>query len=81
MVSIHVHKDGSFDFIREFHGDSIADVLSYVEYDAKQMVEEFRKRCEQAVRSGHINATKRRQMMKAFKASLDGYTYFEKEDN
>ena len=80
VVSVHLNSDGSYDFAREFHGDSIADVLSYVEYDTKVMTEEFRRRAEQAVRNGKISASKRKQMMKAFKASLDGYTYFEKED-
>ncbi len=81
VVSIHVNADGSYDFAREFHGDSIADVLSYVEYDTKIMTEEFRQRAENAVKQGTITAAKRKQMMRAFKASLDGYTYFEKEDH
>lgn len=81
VVSVHINADGSFDFVREFHGDSIADVLSYVEYDTKIMTEEFRQRAEKAVKQGKITAAKRKQMMKAFKASLDGYTYFEKEEH
>jgi arginine decarboxylase len=80
VVSVKVHEDGNFEFEREFHGDSIADVLSYVEYDTKLMTEEFRKRCENAVSEGRITAPRRKQMMKAFKESLDGYTYFEKEE-
>lgn len=81
VVSVHINADGSYDFVREFHGDSIADVLSYVEYDTKIMTEEFRQRAENAVKNGKITAAKRKQMMKAFKASLDGYTYFEKEEH
>jgi len=81
VVSVHIKEDGSYDFVREFHGDSIADVLSYVEYDTKVMTEEFRKRAEAAVKAGKITAAKRKKMMKAFKDSLDGYTYFEKEEH
>jgi len=81
VVSVHIHADGSYDFVREFQGDSIADVLSYVEYDTKIMTEEFRQLAEKAVKQGKITAAKRKQMMKAFKASLDGYTYFEKEEH
>lgn len=80
VVSVHIHPDGSFDFVREFQGDSIADVLSYVEYDPKVMIEEFRIRAEKAVRKGHIDAAKRAKVVKAFKASLNGYTYYEKEE-
>lgn len=79
VVSVHINADGSFDFKREFEGDSIADVLSYVEYDPKNIVEDFRKRAENAVKKGNITAKKRKEMMIAFKASLDGYTYFEDE--
>lgn len=79
VVSVKIDDDGSYHFVREFHGDTIADVLSYVEYDPKVMVEELRVRAEGAVRSGRITAKKRKEMMAAFKASLDGYTYFEKE--
>ena len=81
VVSVHINTDGSYDFVREFHGDCIADVLSFVEYDTKVMTEELRKRAEKAVKDGHITAAKRKTMMKAFKDSLDGYTYFEKGEH
>ena len=80
VVSVHINADATFDFQREFHGDSISDVLSYVEYDPKVMTEEFRKRCEKAVKDGKITANKRKLMMKAFRESLAGYTYFEREE-
>ncbi len=78
VVSVHINEDGSFDFIREFHGDSIADVLSYVEYDPKVMQEQFRKLAEQAVRDGKISVPMRQQMLRAFNDSLNGYTFFER---
>lgn len=78
VVSVHINEDGSFDFVREFHGDSIADVLSYVEYDPKLMQEQFRKLAEQAVRDGKINVPMRQQMLKAFSESMGGYTFFER---
>lgn len=78
VVSVHINEDGSFDFIREFHGDSIADVLSYVEYDPKVMQEQFRKLAEQAVRDGKISVSMRQQMLRAFHDSLNGYTFFER---
>jgi arginine decarboxylase len=81
VVSVKIHEDGHFDFQREFHGDSISDVLTYVEYDPKIMMEQFRQRVEKAVKQKKITAGKRKQMMRAFKASLDGYTYFEKEEH
>ncbi|MDT8371800.1 MAG: biosynthetic arginine decarboxylase [Gammaproteobacteria bacterium] len=78
VVSVHINEDGSFDFIREFHGDSIADVLSYVEYDPKIMQEQFRRIAEQAVRDGKISVAMRQQVLQAFRESMQGYTFFER---
>ncbi len=78
VVSVHINEDGSFDFVREFHGDSIADVLSYVEYDPKRMQEQFRRIAEQAVRDGKITVAIRQQLLQAFRESMQGYTFFER---
>jgi arginine decarboxylase len=78
VVSVHINQDGSFDFRREFHGDSIADVLSYVEYDPKIMQEQFRRIAEKAVRDNKITVAQRQQMLRAFKESMQGYTFFER---
>ena len=77
VVSVHIKPDGSFDFARELHGDSISDVLSYVEYNPKSLVESFRRRAERAVTTGSITAKQRKEIMRAYLESLDGYTYYE----
>ncbi len=77
VVSIRINADGSFDFIREMDGDSIADVLSYVEYQPQQLLEQFRRTAEGAVRAGRISPQERQAMLASFDASLRGYTYFE----
>jgi len=77
VVSVRINEDGNFDFVRELDGDSIADVLSYVEYQPQQLVEQFRRTAEQAVRRGRISAPERQAVLDAFSASLRGYTYFE----
>ncbi len=78
VVSAHIEADGHYNFVREFHGDSIADVLSYVEYEPKVLLERFRRIAEGAVRRGSITVAQRTQMIEAFSASLRGYTYFER---
>jgi arginine decarboxylase len=77
IVSIEIKKDGDFKFIREIEGDSVADVLSYVEYDTKAMVVSFRESAEKAVRRGLITPNERQKIMKAYQSGLRGYTYFE----
>ncbi len=78
VVSIRINEDGSFDFVHEFHGDTIGDVLEYVEYNQKVVQEKFRRLAERAVREGRISASMRRDMSKAYRESLQGYTYFER---
>jgi arginine decarboxylase len=78
VVSIRVNEDGDYVFLREQEGDSVADVLSYVEYNAKALVEKFRATAEAAVREKRITAQQRRKIMKAYEEGLSGYTYFER---
>ncbi|MFW5693815.1 MAG: biosynthetic arginine decarboxylase [Alkalispirochaeta sp.] len=78
VVSVRINEDGSFDFVREIEGDSISDVLSYVEYQPRELVERFRRKAEQAVRDGLITAPQRRSVLQAFEASMRGYTYYER---
>ncbi|WP_075185162.1 biosynthetic arginine decarboxylase [Teredinibacter haidensis] len=79
VVSVRFNEDGSYEFADEIEGDSIADVLSYVEYQPQQLRERFRKIAERSVRQGHISASERQTIMKAFSESMQGYTYYEKE--
>ena len=80
VVSVRINRDGSYDFVKEMHGDTIADVLSYVEFHPKEMQLRHRNTAEQAVRDGRITARERQQIIKLFNDSLYGYTYYEKED-
>jgi arginine decarboxylase len=63
--------------MHEQEGDTVSEVLSYVEYEPRRMVDGFKKTVEAAVKSGHITPRDRRMMIAAFKESINGYTYFE----
>lgn len=78
VASVRINADKSIDFVHELHGDSIADVLSYVEYKPNSLYERFRQTAEQAVREGVISVADRQQMLAAYSEGLRGYTYFEK---
>ena len=80
VVSVRINRDGSYEFVKEMHGDTISDVLSYVEYHPKEMQLRHRNTAERAVREGRISARERQQIMKLFNESLNGYTYYEKEE-
>ncbi len=76
VVSVDV-EDGELCLTREVEGDSVADVLSYVEYDPKDLERRFRNFAEAAVRDGRITATDRKNIMDAYREGLNGYTYYE----
>lgn len=78
VASVRINADKSIDFVHEIHGDSIADVLSYVEYDPNALFQQFRQTAEQAVRDGIITIADRQQILAAYSDGLRGYTYFEK---
>lgn len=78
VASVRINADSSIEFVHELHGDSIADVLSYVEYEPTTLFQQFRATAEQAVRDGRISIADRQEMLAAFSESLRGYTYFER---
>ena len=78
VVSVRINVDGGFDVMKEISGDSIADVLSYVEYHPQTLFENFRNTAEEAVRKGKIDLRERQSLLEEYSASLRGYTYFER---
>lgn len=78
VVTVRILDRGEYQFVNEQEGDSVADVLSYVEYDPKRLFVSFRKKAEQAVRSKRITPQERKEIVQVYEAGLRGYTYFER---
>ncbi|MEM7672855.1 MAG: biosynthetic arginine decarboxylase [Verrucomicrobiota bacterium] len=77
VVSVRFEPDGGFALTREIEGDSVSDVLSYVEYDPKNMIRIFREKAERAVRQEHISTQERKSIIATFEDGMRGYTYHE----
>jgi len=78
VLSVHIEEDGSYEFVREISGDSVSDILAYVEYDPRKILEDIRNTAESAVRSKKISPSERYKLMQAFENGMRGYTYFER---
>lgn len=78
IVTIRISEDGKYDFVSELEGDTVEDILSYVEYDTKALFSRFRDMAESAVRQGQITPTQRKEILQAYRNGLQGYTYFER---
>lgn len=78
VVSIRAQDDGSYEYVREIRGDSVSDVLGYVEYEPRKILEDLRKSAERAVREGRISPSERYAILQSFEDGMRGYTYFER---
>jgi arginine decarboxylase len=76
VVGVHL-EGGKPVYTHEVEGDTVADVLSYVEYDPKELVGRFRGFAEKAVAQGRISPKERREVLDLYRTGLSGYTYFE----
>jgi arginine decarboxylase len=78
VATVEIDRSGHLRYTREIEGDSVSDVLSYVEYDPKLMIRRIRRLAEEAVRNDVITPRDRRLIMEAFENGMRGYTYFER---
>ncbi|WP_377190782.1 biosynthetic arginine decarboxylase [Ruegeria meonggei] len=77
VVTIDLRADGGFDLLHEQEGDTISQVLSYVEFDPTDCVAAFRKMVDEAISTGTLKASERKTLMSAYRNSINGYTYYE----
>ena len=78
VVTIKLKENGGYQLLHEQEGDTISEVLSYVEYEPKDIINRFKSIVEDAVRSRDLSLSERKELTQSFKESISGYTYFEK---
>ncbi len=74
--AVHVRLDG--DDYRVEHvveGDSVAEVLSYVQYNKEDLISRVRRSVEAALREKRITMAESGRFMKRYEEALEGYTY------
>jgi arginine decarboxylase len=79
--AVHVKLDG--DDYRVEHvveGDSVAEVLSYVQYSKDDLVSRVRRAVEVAVRDKRITPAESGRLMRRYEEGLEGYTYLTVND-
>ncbi len=58
-------------------GDTVTEVLSYVQYNRPELLEAIRRASEESILKGQISRNEARQLMKHYEVGLSGYTYLE----
>jgi arginine decarboxylase len=56
-------------------GDTMKEVVSYVQYDAEDLMENIRKKSEQALQEKRITLQESQRLMQNYESSLGRYTY------
>lgn len=74
-VHIDVDSNGQVEITSVVHGDTIAEVLQYVQYERNDLCSRWRSVLETAVNRGSLTALESGEMYKKFARAFDGYTY------
>jgi arginine decarboxylase len=75
-VHISVNKDG-YQIEQTIDGETIADVLEYVEYSPKKLVRTVESWVTSAMKEGKISVEEGREFLSNYRSGLYGYTYLE----
>jgi arginine decarboxylase len=80
--AVHVRLDEQGRTVVEHvvEGDEVHEVLSYVQYDQKQLVERVRRTIEAALREGTISLEESARLRKQYEQGLQEYTYLTRDE-
>ncbi len=79
VVTIRLKSGGDFELLDEVEGDTVSEVLSYVEYEPKRMLERFKSHAEMAVKRHGVSLDELKELVSTYRDSLRGYTYYESD--
>lgn len=76
-VHVSLDEDGSPSLDAVIKGDTVREVLHYVQYSADELATQMRKDVERALRAGKISLEESKQLLRFYESGLEGYTYLE----
>ncbi|MDX1965030.1 MAG: biosynthetic arginine decarboxylase [Pirellulales bacterium] len=79
-VHVSLGDDGQVVLEHVIKGDTVREVLDYVEYDPNHLVRQLRDSVECAVREGKISYELAGKFLKYYEEGLQGYTYLEEPE-
>jgi arginine decarboxylase len=77
--AVHVSTDERGEVVVDavIKGDTVGEVLDYVEFEPEELAKQLRAAIEQAVREGRISDGQAGRFLRFYEEGLDGYTYLE----
>src|SRR5580698_6048219 len=76
-VHVRLDENGSVVLEAVIRGDTVREVLDYVQFKTPALLEQFRTDVETAVREGRIGYEESGSLLRFYEEGLNGYTYLE----
>ena len=77
MHNLFGDTNASYKINHIIDGETVADVLSYVQYEPKKMVRSLEIWAKQSVKEGKISLEEGKEFLSTYRSGLYGYTYLE----
>ena len=76
--AVHISvKDGKYNIDQIFDGETVEEVLSYVQYNPKKLVRQLEIWVTKSVKVGKISLEEGKEFLSNYRSGLYGYTYLE----
>src|SRR4051794_38813918 len=76
--AVHVTlENGHWSIDEVIEGDTVREVLQYVQFSADELMRTMRKRVEKALREQKMTVDESRVLLRFYESGLEGYTYLE----
>lgn len=79
-VHVSISTDG-YQIEHVVEGDTVAEVLSYVQYNREELINRIRKASESSIISGSMSKQEAKLLIQLYQEGLSGYTYLEEPDH
>jgi arginine decarboxylase len=76
-VHVSLSESGQVILDTVIRGDTVQEVLDYVQFNARALLEQFRRDVELAVREGKVGYEESGRLLRFYEEGLYGYTYLE----
>ncbi len=76
-VHITMNKKGEFEVAQIIEGETVADVLEYVQFNPKELVRTMEKWVSTSVKESKITLAQGKEFLAMYRSGLYGYTYLE----
>lgn len=74
-VHVDIDANGQIELIQVVEGDSVREVLGYVQYNPADLIESLRLAIEKSLREGKLTTEESAKLQKRYREALEGYTY------